>query len=236
MTIRHLRALLSAIALATLLSCATGGYAPPPPSMPAARAALRPEYRLFYDALQDYGDWVLIEPFGFVFRPKVDFATFHPYQEGFWVPSDTWGWVWISAEPFGWATYHYGSWFWDRFQGWVWTPGMNWGPAWVSWQVSDRYAGWAPLAPQASAGLASAAPGGAYRFAPLDKLGATNIASSIATRDQIGAALSDARPVEESVERDGVRVSLGPALARVERARGGPLPRVKLEDALAASG
>src|SRR5439155_7247046 len=127
--LRHLRTLAAALALASTLSCAVGGVVSDAPSMPAARAALRPEFRIFYDALVDYGDWVLIEPYGFVFRPKVDFATFHPYADGFWAPSDSWGWVWISAEPFGWATYHYGNWFWDRYQGWVWSPGPNWGPA-----------------------------------------------------------------------------------------------------------
>jgi hypothetical protein len=29
-----------------------------------------PEYRVFYDALVDYGDWILIEPYGWVFRPR----------------------------------------------------------------------------------------------------------------------------------------------------------------------
>ena len=57
-------------------SCTSSGFVPQTTTMPAARAALNPEYRIFYDALQDYGDWVLIEPFGFVFRPRVDFATF----------------------------------------------------------------------------------------------------------------------------------------------------------------
>ena len=92
--------------------------------MPAARAALRPEYRLFYDSLVDYGDWVLIEPYGFMFRPRVDFATFRPYADGFWAPSDPWGWVWISAEPFGWATYHYGRWGYSRRIGWFWALGI----------------------------------------------------------------------------------------------------------------
>ena len=46
------------------LSCATMGLTPLPETMPAARAGLQPEYRIFYDALQDCGDWTLIEPFG----------------------------------------------------------------------------------------------------------------------------------------------------------------------------
>jgi len=56
-----------------LAGCAgTADLTPARVSMPAARAALRPELRIFYDALQDYGDWILIEPFGYVFRPSLN--------------------------------------------------------------------------------------------------------------------------------------------------------------------
>ncbi|TMQ70293.1 MAG: hypothetical protein E6K81_12935 [Candidatus Eisenbacteria bacterium] len=233
--LRHLRTLAAALALASTLSCAVGGVVSDAPSMPAARAALRPEFRIFYDALVDYGDWVLIEPYGFVFRPKVDFATFHPYADGFWAPSDSWGWVWISAEPFGWATYHYGNWFWDRYQGWVWSPGPNWGPAWVSWQMTDQYAGWAPLGPQGGYGGISGAPDGGYVFAPLQRLGSTDLSAHLATRATLGAAVAAAKPANDLVERDGVQVNRGPSLTQIERLRGGPLARVKIEDVLGAA-
>jgi hypothetical protein len=234
MTCRHLRLLSGALGLATLLSCATAGYVPETTSMPAARAALRPEYRIFYDALQDYGDWVLIEPYGFVYHPRVDFATFRPYQDGFWVATDAWGWVWISAEPFGWATYHYGTWLWDRFQGWVWVPGMDWGPAWVSWELAGSFAGWAPLSPQGG-GSPVDIPGGAYLYAPLDRMGSTDLRSHIATQATLGETAADAQPADDLVERDGLRFNRGPAFERIERAIGGQLPRVKLAEA-AASG
>jgi len=208
-------------------SCAVGGFVPQTPTMPAAREALRPEYRIFYDALQDYGDWVLIEPYGFVFRPRVDFATFRPYREGFWAASDPWGWVWISGEPFGWITYHYGTWFWDRFQGWVWAPGVDWGPGWVSWEIAGDFAGWAPLGPSGSA--IAAAPGGPYLFAPLERLGTTDLRAHAVTREELGAAARQARPLDNVVEREGVRYQFGPEFAAVERARGGPLTKVTLE-------
>jgi hypothetical protein len=212
-----------------LSGCAVGGYAPQTPSMPAARAALRPEYRIFYDALQDYGDWVLIEPYGFVFRPKVDFATFRPYQDGFWVPTDAYGWVWISGEPFGWATYHYGNWTWDRFQGWVWVPGIDWGPAWVTWEIAGGYAGWAPLLP-GGGGWSTEPPGGAYLYAPVASMGSTDLAARVTTRATLGTAAADAQPADNLVERDGVRVNLGPSIARIERAIGASLPRVMLTE------
>jgi hypothetical protein len=220
---RHVRTLCGALALATLLSCAAGGYVAQTPQMPAARAALRPEYRIFYDALQDYGDWVLIEPYGFVYHPRVDFATFHPYQEGFWAPTDAWGWVWISAEPFGWATYHYGSWLWDRYQGWVWMPGMDWGPAWVTWEIAGGYAGWTPMQPGGGADRG-------YLFAPLDRMGSTDLRAYVATEASLQGKLTDVQPADDTDERDGVRFNRGPAFARIERAIGGSLPRVKLEE------
>ena len=134
----RLRTVLALAVALTLAGCASTGYQAVSPTMSAAKAGLQPEYRIFYDALEEYGDWNLIEPYGYVFRPRVSFVAWQPYQEGFWVPSDVWGWVWISSEPFGWATYHYGTWMNDRFQGWVWVPGLDWGPAWVSWQMADQ--------------------------------------------------------------------------------------------------
>jgi hypothetical protein len=233
-TRRPILRLLAVAAIAATLSCASAGYVPQTPSMPAARAALRPEYRIFYDALQDYGDWVLIEPYGFVFRPRVDYATFRPYADGFWAPSDPWGWVWISAEPFGWATYHYGNWFWDSFQGWVWTPGVDWGPAWVNWQLAGNYAGWAALPPRGAP--VSGIPGGAYVYAPINRLGATDLNATVTTGEALGAAVQNPHPVENLVERDGVHFNAGPAFALVERARGGPLARVKIEEAYGSPG
>lgn len=228
-----LAAMILASVLATITSCASSGFVPQTATMPAARAALRPEHRIFYDALQDYGDWVLIEPFGFVFRPRVDFATFRPYQEGFWAPSDAWGWVWISAEPFGWATYHYGTWFWDRFQGWVWVPGVDWGPAWVSWQIASGYAGWAPLWPSGGS-LGSQVPGGPYLYAPLARLGSTDLRANMATRTALGAKVDGAQPADNVVEREGVRVDLGPPFNLVERVQGAPLAKVKIDEGPAA--
>lgn len=220
--------------LALVCSCAscavgTATQGTPARSMPAARAALAPEYRIFYDTLQDYGDWVLIEPYGYLFRPRVQFHTWRPFESGFWAPSDSYGWVWISSEPFGWATYHYGRWFFDDFRGWVWQPGAQWGPAWVSWRANDQYAGWSPLGPGGGfRPLSANVPGGTYLYAPVDQLGSTDL--QVSTAGELGTAVSDAAPVENIAEVEGVRVSLGPSIERVERLRGRPLPRVRIAD------
>ena len=58
------------------------------------------------------------------------------------------GWLWASDEEWGWATCHYGRWFFDDRYGWVWVPGRDWAPAWVAWRFGGGYVGWAPLPPQ----------------------------------------------------------------------------------------
>ena len=217
----------------TQLSCATIGLTPVQESMPAARAALAPEYRLFYDALQDYGDWTFIEPYGYLFRPYGNVEGWRPYRDGYWVPSDVYGWVWISAEPYGWATYHYGEWFFDRYQGWVWMPGLDWGPAWVSWEETPDYIGWAPKFP---AGYdPGQVPGGAYVYVTKADLPATDMHARVHTRDQIGEALGLVHTVENPVERDGVRFNAGPSFEVIER-RSGLLRRVKIEDLVPGGG
>jgi len=69
-----------------------------------------------------------------------------PYTDGRSEWSEQ-GWIWISYEPWGWATYHYGRWVYDDYQGWIWIPGTTWAPTWVSWQQSPEYIGWSPLPP-----------------------------------------------------------------------------------------
>ena len=216
----------------TQLSCATIGLTPLQDSMPAARAGLSPEYRLFYDALQDYGDWTLIEPFGYVFRPYGNASSWRPYQYGYWAPSDVYGWVWISGEAYGWATYHYGEWFFDPYQGWVWMPGLDWGPAWVSWEETPDYIGWAPMFPSGyDSGLV---PGGLYTYVATAELPATDVQTRARTKGQIGEKLGSPQPIENPVERDGVRFNAGPSFDVIER-RSGPLRRVKIEDLLPGS-
>jgi len=48
------------------------------------RDLMRPEHRVFYDMLDGQGDWVLIEPYGYVFRPDVNFVAWRPYSNGYW--------------------------------------------------------------------------------------------------------------------------------------------------------
>jgi hypothetical protein len=106
-------------------------------------------YDMFYTKLERFGDWRETSDYGYVWQPReAQSREWRPYTNGHWVYSDA-GWTWVSEEPFGWATYHYGRWARLRGVGWVWVPGDEWAPAWVSWRTSNEYVGWAPLPPEA---------------------------------------------------------------------------------------
>ncbi len=102
---------------------------------------------IFYRELAPYGQWIRHPYYGWVWFPRTVGYDWRPYTVGRWVNSN-YGWTWVSYEPFGWATYHYGRWAFDRRIGWIWVPGTVWGPAWVAWQQGSGYIGWAPLPPQ----------------------------------------------------------------------------------------
>jgi len=128
-----------AIGLALVLC----GAAPRATSAAQIRVDVRID--LFHDRLSPYGSWITGR-YGRSWVPRGRRAGWRPYADGYWAYSDE-GWVWISDEPFGWATYHYGRWYFDREYGWVWVPDTEWGPSWVAWRSSGEYVGWAPLPP-----------------------------------------------------------------------------------------
>ena len=106
------------------------------------------DYGVFYDSLDSYGSWFQTPDYGYVWQPAVVHqADWRPYTRGHWVCTD-YGWTWVSDEPFGWATYHYGRWALLRGHGWIWVPGHEWAPAWVTWRESGSHIGWAPLPPE----------------------------------------------------------------------------------------
>lgn len=104
-------------------------------------------FSVFYSSLSSYGEWIESD-FGYVWRPVHVSRGWRPYVHGRWVWT-SYGWYWVSSEPFGWATFHYGRWHYDDYYGWIWIPDDTWGPAWVEWRYNDDYVGWSPLPPQA---------------------------------------------------------------------------------------
>ena len=101
---------------------------PPPPAYPPAPApvAATPDYGpsyadvsavppgsnvrsvdVFYNELTPYGSWYDDPSYGWVFAPAS--PAYLPYSNGRWVSTD-YGFTWVSSDPFGWATDHYGRW------------------------------------------------------------------------------------------------------------------------------
>jgi hypothetical protein len=99
-----------------------------------------------YNYLAPYGNWVNMQPYGYVWTPRHMGYRWRPYSQGRWVMTD-YGWTWLPNEVWGSIPFHYGRWGYDDGFGWFWVPGTVWGPAWVSWRWSNQYAGWAPLPP-----------------------------------------------------------------------------------------
>ncbi len=116
-------------------------------------------FQVFYDELGDHGSWIETDEYGYCWQPEVEDPEWRPYSEGYWVDTED-GWTWMSDEPWGWATYHYGRWVNLDEAGWVWVPGYEWAPAWVSWRYGDEYCGWAPLPPESFADVEYSSGGG----------------------------------------------------------------------------
>ncbi|CAN5170048.1 hypothetical protein BH20VER2_BH20VER2_17770 [soil metagenome] len=120
------------------------------PAAPQAEARIDASINFFYDNLRaDDGYWLDVDGYGYCWQPRVAVRDrgWRPYADGYWAHTNV-GWTWVSYEPFGWATYHYGRWARLRSRGWVWVPGYEWGPSWVSWRTGGNYVGWAPLPPR----------------------------------------------------------------------------------------
>lgn len=141
------RSLLSALSLSllTVAGCLVyAGETEPPGWQPGAEV----ELSFFYDALDPYGDWFWVEPWGWVWSPWDVEPGWRPYTRGRWVYTPL-GWTWVAEEVWGWAPYHYGRWTFDGFYGWYWIPDTVWAPAWVAWRHGPGWIGWAPLPPRA---------------------------------------------------------------------------------------
>ena len=99
-------------------------------------------YSGYHDVLSGYGRWVYVAGTGEMWVPYVS-TTWRPYSYGRWVWS-SYGWTWISYEPWGYVPHHYGSWQYLSSYGWCWQPGYTWRPAHVQWYTGGGYVGWYP--------------------------------------------------------------------------------------------
>ncbi|HMH20264.1 MAG TPA: DUF6600 domain-containing protein [Puia sp.] len=140
-----------------------------------ARAQASVSFQVFYDQLGPYGSWVDYPSYGYVWMPAGR-EGFRPYgTRGHWIYTED-GWTWVSDYSWGWATFHYGNWFYDDSYGWMWAPGYEWAPAWVTWgEYGGNYC-WAPIGPHVNIGVSFATYRPAYNywnFCPRDRI--TNV-------------------------------------------------------------
>jgi hypothetical protein len=200
-------------------------------------------YDFFYRNLAPHGYWAQRPNYGWVWMPRGVATGWRPYTAGRWAYSDA-GWTWVSAESWGWATYHYGRWYDDPETGWAWVPGTEWGPSWVSWQEGGNYLGWAPLPPavgwNASVGLdlggfnlsAGIAPS-SYCFVPERSFLALNVGAFILPAGRNAEIFRGTTNFTNYGVVNGRVFNRGLAVERVQQFTGHPVPRYNLA---AASG
>jgi len=209
---------------------------------PSGRASV--DLGFFYDSLASYGNWIQRPNYGWVWTPTAVSTGWRPYEDGHWVWTDQ-GWTWITDEPYGWATYHYGRWYQDPEIGWSWVPGDEWGPAWVSWQEGGDYVGWAPLPPgvdiSASYDSGYGYNGGygsydygigpdAYVFVPERNFLSLSIASYVVPTFQVRSFWGRTRNYTH-YRREGDRIyNQGIPIDRVQRYVGRSVPRYQIAD------
>jgi len=195
----------------------------------------------FYDDLASDGNWVQSPSYGWVWTPRSIAGDWRPYRDGNWVWSDQ-GWTWVSNEPYGWATYHYGRWYDDPEFGWAWVPGNDWAPAWVSWQEGGDYIGWAPLPPSVNiavgfSGALSVSLGyDAYLFVPERQFLAPRLSGYYVRQDQVPVIYRQTRNITNYRYTDNRVYNTGVPVDRIQRATGHPVQRYTLADLNATGG
>jgi hypothetical protein len=191
----------------------------------------------FYDSLSPSGQWIDDGTYGWCWTPYDMAAGWRPYSDGHWEYTD-YGWSWASNESWGWATYHYGRWYFDDQYGWIWVPGSEWAPAWVAWRYGDDCVGWAPLPPSAgwsvSAGLdfrdADRIPSHEWCFVPRQHMLDGNVRMQVTSVARNPTMLSRSQDATRFEVRNGRPANVGFDVSRAEKLVGRHVPLVKIVD------
>lgn len=207
-------------------------------SPPRANAASEVSVDLFYNALQPQGDWMEVSDYGYVWHPNGVSEDWRPYTDGHWVFTDA-GWTFVSDEPWGWATYHYGRWVQLADVGWSWVPDTEWAPAWVSWRRSDKYVGWAPLPPEArfrrDVGFEKWVDGyydigpESYTFVETRRLGSPHLRTVIVQPTQNITIIRETTNITQITYRQDMVYVGGPDYEVISRESAEPIPRLRIE-------
>jgi len=199
-------------------SLVTGAGSPFGPAK--ARAQGEVSFQVFYDQLSPYGSWVDYPNYGYVWIPAGR-EGFRPYgTRGHWIYTED-GWTWVSDYSWGWATFHYGNWFYDDAYGWMWAPGYEWAPAWVTWGESGGNYCWAPIGPRIDIGVAYGTyrpPYNYWNFCPRDRITSVNVSNYYVNNSRNRTVVNNITVINNVNRGNGRGAYLrGPAAANVER-------------------
>jgi hypothetical protein len=208
----------------------------------SVRAASSVSFEVFYSALEPHGEWIELADYGYAWKPSQVSSDWRPYRNGRWVYTEE-GWTWISNDPWGWATDHYGRWTLVDEVGWVWVPGYEWAPAWVSWRTSDNYVGWAPIpaSPRdAEVKVTSTGYGSwvdsyydlgpsQYVFVETTKLGSDDYEPVYLPRERYVTVFDETRNVTNITVKEAVVINEGPQYDVIARRAEKPIERLTIE-------
>ncbi len=87
-----------------------------------------------YSDLNYYGGYSNVPGYGMMWQPYFVGAGWNPFMDGAWSFYPGYGYMFVSAYPWGWMPYRYGNWMFVQGSGWMWQPG-----GWNSWNTIPRY-------------------------------------------------------------------------------------------------
>jgi hypothetical protein len=91
-------------------------------------------YGYGFSDLNYYGSFMNVPGYGMLWQPYFTGAGWDPFMDGAWGFYPGFGYMFVSAYPWGWMPYRYGNWMFVPSMGWMWQPG-----AWNTWVTVPRY-------------------------------------------------------------------------------------------------
>ncbi len=82
-----------------------------------------PAYSYGWSDLNYFGNFYNYPGYGYLWRPYGVDPFWDPFADGAWMMYPGYGWMFVSAYPWGWTPYRYGSWLFVPGFGWAWQPG-----------------------------------------------------------------------------------------------------------------
>jgi len=87
-----------------------------------------PYYAPGFADLYTYGAFSNCGAYGYGWRPFGASYGWSPFTNGQWIMDPSFGYTWVSYQPWGWAPYHYGGWLFDAScGGWFYSPPILYG-------------------------------------------------------------------------------------------------------------